>query len=235
MNAARAACAAVTLAVTSAASAASAATADTTPTPVYLGAFMNSGLGQMTYWGDFDSYVWSGPAPEAPGSTVVSVDLGGILGSLGYQGFTGVAVSDAGVNSYGTLSPGADIDYLAFENLSSDIGTFFAYDGPNPVHSIESSGLLAYRVKKVDSQSGDQDAWDWTHVSLGELGRMDALLTRPQWIYELPAGRSPILHVSEAGSTEIFQITVFAIVPGPAPLALLLLAGVVARPSRKRR
>lgn len=225
--------AACALGAAAAVAAASTAVAQPKTVPVYLGTFMNTGMGQIGYWGEFDSYVWSGRADCNPGSTLIGIDVAGILAGRGYSGFTGVSVHDTGLNAYGPLSPGADIDFIELERLSAGIGAYVEYDGPNPIHQGESPGLLGYRTREIDSLSGDQDAWDWTHLSLGELGRMDLTLTEPQWL--IPDGEpGPVLYVSEAGSSETFWITAHAIIPGPGPLALLIVAAITAKPRRRR-
>ncbi len=213
--------------------AASAAGAEPAIVPVDVGTFRNvAGLGVL-YWGPYGDYVWHSPVAGTPNRWRVGIDIGELLPSLDLGGFVGVSVRDAGINFYGPLSPGADIDLMSLHDLSPDIGMHFAYTGPNAVHRDESAGLLAYRLRGLDSAIGDQDAWDWTHVSLGRHGRLDALLTEPQRVLD-DGVPGPRLFLSEAGAGEFFTVRILAVVPAPGTLTLLALAGLVARPRRRR-
>jgi hypothetical protein len=202
--------------------------------PIYVGMFANLDYGDVYYEGAWSPNVTSGQIPGWPGHTWVNVDVPSILDTLGYAGFAGVTITDAGFNMYGELSPGADMDLLAINGLSPDNDVYFLYDGPNTVHQQEPEGMLAYRVRQVDSFDGAQDKWHSTPVSLGRSGVLRAMLLEPYIIDANPAGPSPSLVFSEAGASEFFHVHVLGVVPAPGPLALLAVAGLVCMRSRKR-
>ena len=202
-----------------------------------IGTFVNTGVGAIGYKGNFGDYVSSAKVAGPSQHTLISVDLGGLLTSLGVDAFLGVRITDTGLNTYGTLSPGADVDLFGFDGLSPDIDLLYIYGGPNPVHQNETTEQLALRVGAIDTFSGAQDAWHQTHVSLGQEGSLTVLLSDPQDVIDFPgpgvAGVGPFLLMSEAGTSESFQVDVLAI-PAPGTLVLLGLAAVFAR-SRRRR
>ena len=199
-----------------------------------IGTFVNTGVGSIGYEGKFGDYVSSAKVAGPSQHTLISVDLGGLLTSLGIDAFLGVQITDTGLNTYGALSPGADVDLFGFDGLSPDIELLYIYDGPNPVHQNETTEQLALRVGTIDTFSGAQDAWHHTHVSLGQEGSLTVLLSDPQDVIDYPEpGVGPFLLMSEAGTSESFQVDVLA-VPTPGTLVLLGLAAVFARPSRRR-
>ncbi len=200
---------------------------------VNVGMFLNQPGRGVAYWGPYGEFVGHSRVAGTHTRYQVGIDVGGLLSSLDLGGFTGVSVTDAGRNSYGWLSSGVDIDLMAIDGLSEDIGTSFAYEGPNLVHRHEPAARLAQRVARLDSVTGDQDAWDRTHVSLGKLGRLDMLLSEPQRILDHGAP-GPMLFLSEAGAPEFFTVRILAVVPAPGSFALLALAGLIARPRRRR-
>ena len=216
---------------------ATSASADQIQVPIDLGTFGNLGGGQIYYDGPFGPYVHSELVTGMDGAdhTRIAIDLAGIVASQDLAGFYGISIIDAGYNMYGALSPGADIDLLVLEDLAPQIGVTFVYEGPNPVHQDETSALLSRRVHLLDSFSGAQDAWDYKHVSLGERGRLKALLSRPMPLVDLPPGEGPMLLLSEAGAMEFFRVRVLAVLPAPGALALLSVAALVARRPRRRR
>jgi hypothetical protein len=213
------------------------ASADQVQVPIDLGTFGNLGGGQIDYDGLFDPYVHSEPVTGLDGAdhTRIAIDLAGIVSSQDLTGFYGISIIDAGYNMYGALSPGADIDLLVLEHLAPQIGVTFVHEGPNPVHQDETAALLSRRVRFLDSFSGAQDAWDYKHVSLGERGRLKALLSRPMPLGDLPPGEGPMLLLSEAGTAEFFRVRVLAVLPTPGTLALLTVAAIVACRPRRRR
>ncbi|MHC4903929.1 MAG: hypothetical protein ACYTGD_20035 [Planctomycetota bacterium] len=210
--------------------------ADQTQVPIDLGTFGNLGGGPISYDGPFGSYVRSELAPGLDGAdhTRMAVDLAGIVVSQDLTGFYGVSIIDAGYNMYGPLSPGADIDLLAPEALAPQIDETFVYEGPNPVHQDQTADLPARRVRLMDSFSRAQDAWHHKHVSPGERGRLEALLSRPMPLVDLSPDEGPMLLFSEAGTAEFFRVRVLAVLPTPGTLVLLTVAAIVARKPRRR-
>ena len=118
------------------------------------------------------------------------------------------------------LSPGNAVEYL--------------YDGPNAVHSNETSATLALRASELDSFSGAQDAWDFVHVSLGDQGSLTGLFSQPHGVLS-PTLEGPgiSLLMSEAGLAESFQVDVLTI-PAPGTMIVLGLAGLARRRRRRR-
>lgn len=254
MNALRALGAIATLAV------ATTAFADDLHT-VEVGSFVNTGVGVMSYTGSFGSKV---EFANVDGHTLIGVDLAGILDSLGYNMLWSITVTDNGFNSYGSMSPGADIDLFRVDGASSN--AIYSYNGPNPVHQTESSARLAERMLLLDSFSGAQDAWNLTHVSLGQNGSATATFEQPLDLRDfisnpgnattggvfgpgfnpytppLPpidpqSGDNPFLVVSEHGTFESFRISLIAStapVPAPGALALLGVAGALGKKRRRR-
>jgi hypothetical protein len=214
-----------------------AAEADDTRVPINVGTFGNIGGGHIYYSGAFGSYIHSKLAAGKDGTdhTLIEIDLAGIVTSQDLAGFYGVSIIDAGYNMYGARSPGADVDLLALDSISPNTDVTFVYEGPNPVHQDESESLLARRVRYLDSFMGAQDVWHDKHVSLGKLGRLEALLSEPMPLVDLPPDERPMLLLSEAGSTEFFRVRILAAIPAPGSFALLAVAAVVAGRPRRRR
>lgn len=225
---------------------------------VEVGSFVNTSVGVMSYTGAYNNRTFS---EDVDGHTVISVDVAGILDSLGYDMLWSITITDNGSNTYGSLSPGADIDLFRVEGAATDVT--YSYLGPNPVHQSESVDRLADRLLQLDSYSGAQDAWDITQVSLGWDGAVTATFNQPfdlrQWFSnpgdvgyggdgfgpnsffnDPPDGGEgdplPYLKVSEHGLFESFHITLTAshAVPAPGALALIGLAGIVSK-SRRRK
>ena len=195
---------------------------------VDLGWFMNVGGGRIDYDGAFDPWISSGFGPGSTDHTVIGIDAGGILSSLGYAALAGITITDTGANAYGAHSPGADIDLLKLTGVDPDAVMTFAYDGPNASHRDEPSWALARRTADLDSFSGAQE-WDRTHVSLGRYGVLTATLLEPQRL----DGSAAFLSLSEAGATESFRVSLEAIVPAPGVLSVPAAAALL--PRRRRR
>lgn len=195
---------------------------------VDLGWFMNVGGGDIYYDGGFAQWISSGFGPGSTTHTVTRIDVDGILSSLGYAALVGITITDTGVNAYGTLSPGADIDLLKLTGVDPDAVMTYAYDGPNVIHRDEPLWALEWRTTELDSFSGAQE-WDWTHVSLGRYGMLTTTFLQPQRLGQY----DPFLLLSEAGAIESFRVSLEAIVPAPGGLSVL--AAVALWPRRRRR
>ncbi len=204
------------------------ATANYETVRIDLGWFMNTGGGQIYYDGLFAPWVTSGLAPGSTTQTVIGIDAAGIVTAMGYAALAGITITDTGANTYGTQSPGADVDLLEVTGVDPDAAMTYTYDGPNSVHDNAASWTLEWRTAELDSFSGAQE-WDWTHVSLGRYGTLSATLLEPQRLREF----SPYLHVSEAGSSESFRISLDAIVPGPGA-SIVVAAGALLFKRRRR-
>ena len=80
---------------------------------VDLGWFMNTGGGQIYYDGGFAPWVSSSASGFGSGSTthtVIGIDVGGILSSLGPGTLSGIPVPDTRANAYGRPRPRAGTD-----------------------------------------------------------------------------------------------------------------------------
>ncbi len=195
---------------------------------VDLGWFMNIGNGQIYYDGAFAPWISSGFEPGSTDHTVMGIDVEGILSSLGYEALAGITITDTGANTYGTLSPGADIDLLRLTGVDPDAVMTYAYEGPNEIHNDEPAWALPWRTAYLDSFNGSQE-WDWTYVSLGRHGTMTVTLLEPLRLHD----NAPLLELSEAGSFESFFVSLDAIVPAPGVLSVLAAAAFL--PRRRRR
>ncbi len=203
-------------------------------TALDIGTFRNIGPGVIQYQGSYGEFVSSQHIPGATDHTLITVDLAGLLASQQIGLFFGVRINDTGVNQYGSLSPGADVDYFVFEGLAPGNAVEYLYDGPNAVHSNETGETLALRVGELDSFSGAQDAWDLVHVSLGDQGSLTGLFSQPHGVIFPPLeGPGVNLLMSEAGLSESFQVDVLTI-PAPGTMVVLGLAGLAGRRRRRR-
>lgn len=218
------------------------AQADIEPVTIDVGTFMNTSTGvnyNGTYGDFFSSTVVSGQVDHI----VLNVDVAGILTAAGMNRLISITATDTGENSYGTLSPGADVDLMTFNGLPGDAIVEYLYEGPNNTHTDESPNVWAQRVTELDTFSGAQDKYHFTHVSLGNEGRLTATFSSPGDPGD-PGGQDGIdifepiasgfsMNFSQAGSPESFSLSITA-VPGPGPLALLMAGGLIAG-GRQRR
>ena len=236
----------------------SATTAAINTTSVNLGTFTNTGGGTINHIGEYDQYISSTAVPGSGTTvhTVVSIDLLGVLLSAGANAIYSVTITDNGMNAYGELSPGADIDLFSFSNFPAGAVVDYVYQGPNATHSNEDPSRWGIRVAALDSFSSAQDQWNLTHLSLGSNGSVTALLgmtlpggpgnpgdpnvPSPGVGLDMPViaggtGAEPLLQISEHGFFESYTVTmeVFTLVPAPGSLALLGAAGLLNR--RRRR
>jgi hypothetical protein len=208
-----------------------------------LGTFSNDSTGgAYTYSGEYGSFVSSQTQFFDYLHTVIVVDLAGVLQSVGANAIVSVKVADSGANTYGPLSPGADIDWIGFDGLNGGSAAF-AYSGPNAMHAAESAATIAQRIAAVDSFIGAQDVWHGVHTSLGNQGSITAAMSDgSNNAYallhngQLGGLTAAKLFVSEAGSSESFKITMEAMsIEVPAPAGLAILAGLGLAGRRRRR
>jgi hypothetical protein len=216
---------------------------------VNVGTFWNTPpAGNIGYNGEFGSFISTQTVIFDYTHTVISIDLTGLLQSIGANALVSVTVTDTGANSNGPLSPGADIDFFKLVGAPEGISTSLAYLGPNNVHINEGGESLANRVDAVDAFSGAQDVWNMTHVSLGTAGSLKATFSGGQssgsdsnvLMYGGSSGSglvAPVkLLLSEAGFSESFKIGIEVTsldVPCPAAFAPLLGLATIGR--RRRR
>ena len=198
--------------------------------------------------------------------TVTSFDLNDIVLQLGTDlALVEVRVYDAGGNSYGAWSPGADIDLMTITGATLEGNVVTGYTGTVAQHVPESSEVLAARLAGCDAISGDQHYNSLHFVSLGASGKawmqFDGFLqgyggesngsggsgsgpgSGPgSW----GGGTTPIygglliadgmkLEIGEAGLGEGYGVQLVfeqSSVPAPGAIALIALAGFVARRRR---
>lgn len=103
--------------------------------------------------------------------TIVTFNLAEIVDTLGGGlALSEVRVRDAGGNSYGNWSPGADIDLCRIVGGSLSGQIDYRYTGVVAQHAGESSLVLGSRIADLDAVTGDQH-YNSTHfVSLGQGG-----------------------------------------------------------------
>ena len=125
----------------------------------------------IVYTGGYGAFVSSGV--DASGvRTVTSFNLGGIASSLGGNlALVEIRVRDVGTNSYGSYSPGADIDLLRIGGADLSGGTVaVGYTGAVTQHVGETEGILKNRIGACDAVSGDQHFNSQHFISLGLNG-----------------------------------------------------------------
>lgn len=221
----------------------------------------------LEYAGAYSNFISSRVDTVSP-RTIVGFDLFGIMQQLGGSlALVGVRVRDGGGNSYGTWSPGADIDLIHIVGAPLDGTTAMSYAGVVAQHLGETDAVLRARVSACDSVSGDQHYNVQHFVSLGAGGT--ATMSFSGFLHSGPVsggggsgsegGFGPgsstggggesqpavyggllitqgmMLELSEAGLGEKYGVELLfetASVPAPGAIALLALAGFVARRRR---
>ena len=125
----------------------------------------------IVYTGNYGAFVTSGT--DASGArTIASFDLAGIAATLGGNlALVEVRVRDAGTNSYGSYSPGADIDLVRIGGADLSGGTVsVGYQGSVAQHVGEGASVLKSRISVCDAVSGDQHFNSQHFISLGLNG-----------------------------------------------------------------
>ena len=196
---------------------------------------------EYSYVGDWAEYISSS---EVDGYTVIDIDITGIMAMGGEQYLRSVSIRDFGNNSYGELSPGADIDFIDFVGLDSSVDVIASYDGPTSDHMDESSEALLNRIAMLDAFTGANQRDDDVYVSLGRLGALDLMFSGGDGSdgeggvidpsgNDGVAGGGFFLRISEAGSYERFTVHLDT-TDVPAPAAAPILAGILAGWRRRR-
>lgn len=226
--------------VTCALATCSCAIADVT---VDVGRFSNlNPVPAYSYVGDWSEHV---TANEVDGRTVLDIDVTGIMFDSGEQYLRSISIRDFGNNSYGQLSPGADIDYVDFIGLADNIETYATYSGPTVDHLEETSDELKARIQSLDAFSGANHRDHDVYVSLGRYGVLDIdFIGGGQDGSGGGGGIDPtgqggvagsfILRIAEAGAHERFTIHLETS-DVPAPAVVPVLGGLLAGWRRRRR
>jgi len=201
---------------------------------VAVGQFENAGNGDVHYQGDFAEFISSELRGDNDQYTVVSVDVGALLNSIGERAFISISVIDTGDNTYST-APGADVDLFRLTGFNGGEPTYH-YDGTTEAHQDETSSQLFQRVGELDWGTNGSGLGSMTFASLGRDGSLAMQWDEGQVI---PGGQGIdpiILELSEAGSPERFLVQIETVaVPTPGGAAILLAAAAGARRRRRRR
>jgi hypothetical protein len=227
----------------------------------------------IQYNGGFSSAVSS--RVDASGvRTITSFDLYDIVSRLSPDlALVEIRVYDAGGNSYGNWSPGADIDMFRITGGELAGNVTMGYSGAVTQHIGETSQILRNRTISCDAVSGDQHFNAEHFISLGAAGRawmhFDGFLHSAgsstgggtdgsgssggsgggfggTWSGGGGSNEDPIygglliaagmqLEISEAGLGEGYGVALVfepAAVPAPGAIALLAVAGIIARRRR---
>jgi hypothetical protein len=125
----------------------------------------------IVYTGNWGSAV-SSYVDSAGLRTITAFDIHAISQALGGNlALVEVRVRDTGSNSYGTWSPGADIDLFRVVGANLSVGTVgYGYQGNVTQHQGETQDVLKTRVDNCDAVSGDQHFNSQHFVSLGQGG-----------------------------------------------------------------
>lgn len=207
----------------------------------------------ISYAGDWGHCVSSG---EDQGYTVIDVDIAAIMAESGERYLHSVRIRDHGTNSYGPLSPGADIDLVEFIGLASHVEVGAFYDGPTATHAAESSAELMTRLDHLDAFTGANEQDDDVYVSLGRQGELELIFSGGDghggdgggdggsddgggtgidpFGADGIAGTGLVLRIAEAGSMERFTIHLETS-SIPAPAVAPLLGGLLFGARRRRR
>lgn len=218
----------------------------------------------INYSGGFGSFV-SSHVDVSGTRTITAFDLYGIAQQLGGGlTLTEIRVRDTSTNTYGSWSPGADIDLVKVLGADLSAGTVrVGYQGTVTQHAGEIEDVLKTRLANCDAASGDQHFNSQHFISLG-LGGMAWMNfsgypngstgavaggpgstdgsggTDPSNGTTLPTGGLMInqgmkIEIGEAGTGETYGVDlVFDQVAVPAPGALSLL-GLAGLMGRRRR
>ena len=194
-----------------------------------------------SYVGEWGEYVSSA---DVDGYTVLDIDVAGIMSQGGERYLRSISIRDFGNNSYGELSPGADIDLVEFVGIDPDVEVVAMYDGPTSDHLGESSDAIMNRLSYLDAFSGANQRDDDVYVSLGRLGELelsflggggggdDGGVIDP-FGQDGTAGGGLVLRISEAGAYERFTIHMET-TDVPAPAVIPALAGLMGMRRRRR-
>jgi len=209
----------------------------------------------IVYSGAFGAFVSSYADATGP-RTVTSFDLSGIAQYYGGNlALVEVRVRDTGANTYGSYSPGADIDLIRITGTDISSGTVsMGYQGTVGQHLNETEGVLKSRVAGCDAVSGDQHFNSQHFISLGLNGmawmHFADFTQREGTLAGGPGGYSGggsgargglliqsgmKLDISEAGTGESYAVDLVfeqAAVPAPGAVALFAGAGLLRRRRR---
>ena len=221
-----------------------------------VGCFSNiNPVPACSYEGDYASFVnsWEvdGYTPSQ-GYTMIDVDITGIMALAGESRLVGVSITDFGANSYGTLSPGADLDYVEFIGLDAGVEVEAAYFGDTQEHVDQNSDELWNRLGTLDAFYGANHVDDEVYVSLGQHGSLELSFSDigggdggggedggnnddsgidPWGSLAFSSGLH--LQLVEVGSYEQFSITLHtAHIPAPAGVAVMV--GIMSLGRRRR-
>ena len=206
-----------------------------------VGRFSNTHpVPSYSYVGAWEEYV---SAIEIDGRTVFDIDVSGIMSVTGEQYLRSISIRDFGNNSYGELSPGADIDLVEFLALPEGVVLNTTYTGPTADHINETTAELLERVGELDAFTGANQRDDDVYVSLGDQGILNLMFIDTNGsgggVGIDPssgglAGSAFTLRVAEAGSYERFTLH-FETSNIPAPAVAPVLAGLLGGWRRRRR
>ena len=200
----------------------------------------------FTYAGDWAGFVGSEGVDDY--YTVLEIDLSAIMNTAGERYLRTVTIRDHGGNTYGDLSPGADIDFVSFEGLHESIAMGATYVGSTAEHLNETNEQLMGRIETLDAFNGANQRDDDVYVSLGQNGLLELNFSGGSsgggddgddggWIDTSGglAGGALILRIAEAGAHEEFTIHLeTSSIPAPAGLAVMATAGLLGVRSRRR-
>ena len=224
-----------------------------------VGCFSNvNPVPSCEYEGDYAPFITSWEVEgytSSQGYTMIDIDIAGIMAAAGEHHLLGVTIMDFGTNSYGTLSPGADIDYIDFVGLDQGVEVRADYDGPTSEHIGQDSDQLWGRLGALDAFYGANHVDDDVYVSLGNLGALELEFSDidgggqgggggdggsggsgggiDPWS-GLASSNGLHLQIAEVGSHEQFTIHLHTS-SIPAPGVLLVLSGGVGMLRRRRR